>query len=215
MDLEELRTALPEDKHEELGVLIEEIKTGANPLLTLDDKTIGAFVEKTPLLQAHVDQRVSGGLTTWREANLDKLNSDYYLERFKKENPAETPEQKELRELTEKFSVSERKGERAEMKAGAIQSLTQEGLPVELADILVGSTAEETSTNLSLFKKVLETYGTGIKDEILKDHVRNPRTSEDDEKNYYTVEQLNNMPPEEYARNEEKVNLSLSYHQNR
>jgi hypothetical protein len=215
MTLEELKSAVPGDQHEAMDALIEEIKTGANPLAGLDDKGVSAFVDGNPLLKSHRDQFFQKGLTSWQDGNLDKLKSDYYNERFEKENPAETPEQKELRELKEKFDASERKSERADMKAEAIQTLTQEGLPTTMADILVGSTAEETSANMGLFKKVLETYGTGIKDEILKEHTRNPRTSEDDTENYYTVDQLNNMSPEEYGRNEEKVNLSLSYHQNR
>ena len=215
MELEELKAGIASEKHAEFDTLISLVRESGNPIKDLDDEGIAKFVDSSVPLKSNRDRAVQQGIKTHLDGNLDRLNAEYYDKKYTEEHPAETPEQKEIRDLKAQFEASEKAKGRSDMKATAIQTLTQDGLPVDLADILVGDSAEATGANLAAFKKVLETYGTGVKDEILKDHVRNPRTSEDETENYYTVDQINNMSPDEYGRNEEKVNLSLLYHQNR
>lgn len=208
MTLDELEALVPDDQKEGFQQLLTEIKGSGNPLENLEESAVPELVEKTPALKAYRDSFFQNGLKKWQENNLDKL----YQERYQKEHPDETPEQKELRELRERIDKSERQRARAEAKASVVQTLTANNLPTDFADMLVGDTEEITNANIELVTKAIGQHVKGVKEGILKEHARPPEGGNDAGGDFYTVDEINNMSPGEYARNEEKVMASLNHH---
>lgn len=115
----------------------------------------------------------------------------------------------------------EREAARAEvarerLRNAGIKQLTTAGLPVEVegwspVDFLVGKDEAATQKNIEAFGKYLESYFVGRAQPAIRDNGRTPRTRTDDDDKYLTIEQINNMTPEEYATNEKKVEESIKH----
>ena len=112
-------------------------------------------------LQPHLDKYFTKGLDSWKENNLEKI----YQERYAAENPGETKEMKMIRELQAKLSKQEAQAHQAEMNGVAINELSEKNLPVEFAEYLRGTTAEETKMNVlefeNLFNKHVQAFVEG------------------------------------------------------
>jgi hypothetical protein len=89
-------------------------------------------------LQPKLDSFFSKGLESFKIKTLPTLIED----EISKRNPAETPEQKRIRELEEKITRQELDKNRSNIKAEATKLLSEKGLPVSLADYLYFDTPE-------------------------------------------------------------------------
>ncbi|OEH86246.1 hypothetical protein BHU72_11980 [Desulfuribacillus stibiiarsenatis] len=122
------------------------------------------------IIQPKLDSYFTKGLETWKEKSLPKVLEEEISKRF----PAETPEQKQLRELHDKLNKLEQEKTRESLKNVAITQATQKGLPVNLVDFFIGQDQDSTVTNLA---KLEETWQKALQDAVeakFKDNGRTP-----------------------------------------
>ena len=101
-------------------------------------------------LQAEKDKTATKGIETWRANNLPKVVEEEISKRY----PAETPEQKKLKEMEQKLAQMEHQAKRATLKAQALTLANEEGIPAQLIDFVIGDDEETTKKNLALVKSV-------------------------------------------------------------
>lgn len=141
--IDDVRTFL-EEHREDSGVK-ELLEKFAAPT----ENSVRGFLEDTEegrnLAQRITDSAVSRAIATYTEKTLPRLVE----ERYREENPPESPEQKELRELREQLVEAERERSRFEMTARATSMARDMGLPNELAGCFADQDEERTRENLS------------------------------------------------------------------
>lgn len=103
--------------------------------------------EGKKVIQPKMDKYFSKGLDTWKNNNLQKLID----EAVANANPQETPEQKAIRELTDKLNKAEKEKHMEALKLKAHAEANSLGLPAELVNYFVADTEEATKENLKAF----------------------------------------------------------------
>jgi hypothetical protein len=212
LTLESLKALVSEEQHADFDAIMADVKKSGDSLSELNGEKFNELLkgEHGPELKKILDQRFATGLKTWQENNLDKI----YQERYAKENPEETDEQKRLKALEIEVAESKRREVAANLRADAVTELTKRSLPTELADFMIGDSQEKTLANIGILESVIKAREQNLRTELLKENGRKVTKQEDpDAEKYYSEEQLNNMSMEEFAANEEKVKESLKYHQ--
>lgn len=122
--------------------------------LTLDNfkNLIGNDKEFKSFFDSEKDKHYTKGLETWKANNLEKLVNAEVLKRTGKN---ETPEQKQLRELQEKFNAMEKANKTLEIKNKFKDVLAEKGLN-DFSDFLLNAEDEEViNANISLFESKL------------------------------------------------------------
>lgn len=149
--------------------------------LTVDVNIVKAFLETNEegkkLLQSLTDSKVTQGIETFKKNNLDKLVEAKYNEL----HPAETPEQKRIRDLEQKFNESEKEKQLALLRNKALTMLTAKGFKPEVLEILM---LGEDETTLTTNIDKLSTYlNSAIKEAVtlkFKEHGREERNNEEE-----------------------------------
>jgi len=121
--------------------------------LVLSPEDVTAYLDTeagTKILQPRLDAFFTKGLKTWQEKSFPDMLETEIKRRF----PAETPEQKEIRELKVKQAETDRRAIKAELKTKALSVLTTKGLPVELADHFIGDDEKATLDALAQLETV-------------------------------------------------------------
>lgn len=103
-------------------------------------------------LQSLTDTRVTDAIKTYESKTLPKKLEDEISKRF----PPESEEQKQLRELQQKFEQLEVEKQRESLRNKALNAATEKGVPTKLVDILVGKDEESTTQNLELVSSVIQ-----------------------------------------------------------
>lgn len=107
-------------------------------------------------LQPHLDRHFSKSLDTWKHNNLQRIIDDEVTKRM----PNETPEAKQLREMTERISRIEREKNRQQMQNLGIQLAHEKQLPSGLVDYFVGDNESDTRQRINFleleFKSAVE-----------------------------------------------------------
>lgn len=118
-------------------------------------QAVQAFLETSEdgkkWLQAEKDKTFSKGLETWKANSLPKVLDEEITKRF----PAETPEQKRLKELESKLAEVERREKRAILKAHALGKASEYNIPTDLVDALVSDDEEATNRNIETAKAAI------------------------------------------------------------
>ncbi|MCY7919550.1 DUF4355 domain-containing protein [Bacillus vallismortis] len=134
--------------------------------LTLD--AVQAFLESNEegkkLLQSTSDARVTEAIKTYETNTLPKKLEEEIAKRF----PPETEEQKQLRELQEKFQNLEHEKTRAALRSTALSIASEQSLPTKLVDFFIGQDEDSTAQNLNVLSEALKTYRQSIIDEKFK-----------------------------------------------
>ncbi|PEO38289.1 DUF4355 domain-containing protein [Bacillus wiedmannii] len=99
-------------------------------------------------LQPEFDRRATGAIDTWKKNNLEKIKQDAILAA----NPADTPEQRQIRDLQEQFNAEKRKATLAEQSAYALALANQKGLPTGLISYFVGENQEATLQGINTYE---------------------------------------------------------------
>ena len=123
------------------------------------------------LIQPKLDQFFTKGLDTWKTNNLQKLIDDALA----KANPQETPEQKQIRELTERLNKKEADEKKQTLINKAILKSDEKKLPKELVEYFLGQDEDSTYKNLETLEKVFTTHVNSIVEEKLKSGYRPPK----------------------------------------
>lgn len=129
--------------------------------------------------QSYVDSKVSKGIDAWKNNNLQKEIDTAIL----KANPGDTPEQRQIKELTLKFEAQQQATKHAEQKAYALNQLQTRQLPIGLVDRFVGNSPEETlflvNQYESEWKSSLQTAVEGLTGATGRRHLPdNPNTQQ-------------------------------------
>jgi hypothetical protein len=117
----------------------------------LNPETVKSFVatpEGGQAIQSFVDSKVTKGIDTWKNNNLQGLIDKAIIDA----SPAETPEQKRIKELELSFQAQQEKTAFAEQRAYALNLAQQRGLPTGLIDRFVGKSAEETLYGVNTYE---------------------------------------------------------------
>ena len=207
MKLEELKVIVPAEQHAELDTLIGEIQVAANPLTGVTDKAFTGLLDGNDDLKKVLDKRVSTAIESWQKNNLDKL----YTERYAKEHPDETDEQKRIKVLEVKGAEDTARADRAELKSAAIELITEKKLPKELLDMAIGNDLETTTARINSMTDIFEARDKATSERILKDNGRVITVPEDNAAKYYTAEQIETMSAVEQYDNKDKVDASMNF----
>lgn len=163
MNIEEVKQFLEDNKH------TDEVKELTNSFVTKDKvETFLETEEGKRLLQPRLDRYHAKSLESWKENNLSQLVD----EKLKELNPQETEEQRKIRELEERLNQAEREKTQQSLLNKVTQQLSQEGLPTDLANLLIAEDEEKLQENLELYKNVVETVTESTRKDILKQHGR-------------------------------------------
>jgi hypothetical protein len=163
MNLEEVKKFLEEQKEQ------EDVKAYLGELSTPTVDGVKGFLdteEGKKLLQPRLDSHFTKSLETWRSNSLPKIIS----EEIAKANPSETPEQKEIRELKEKFANMENEKTRETLKNKALSTLSEKKLPTFLLEQLIGNDENSTTESLTKFEEVWNSQLQSIKEDLLKEN---------------------------------------------
>ena len=147
----------------------DEVKSYLNSLITSDK--VESFLESEEgkrLLQPRLDRYHAKSLDSWKENNLQKLIDEKVAEL----NPTETEEQRKIRELEERLNAAEREKTQQAMLNKVTQQLSKEGLPTDLANLLIAEDEEALTKNVELYKTVVGSVVERTRKEILKEHGR-------------------------------------------
>lgn len=201
MDLAEIKKYFEENKDkEEVKAFIQ----GLNPV-TVDK--VKAFVvndkEAKSWLDSEKDKHSSKSLETWKTNNLQKLID----EAVAKANPQETPEQKQIRELTERLNKKEADEKRQVIKNHALTHANSKKLPVDLVDYFLGDSEETTTANLTKLEEIFNKHIQTAVEQRLKGENYVPPG--DGDTNTLTLDQIKNMSQEQINANWDKISKLL------
>jgi len=136
-------------------------------------------------LDSEKDKHFSKGLETWKKNNLQKLIDEEISKRY----PAETPEQRKVRELEEKIKQMEQEKTKEALKNKALTVLSEKKLPSSIVDFMIGDSEESTLSNLAKFEEVFNTHIQNAIEEKLKSSGTNLNA------NNSTTQNLENLSP--------------------
>lgn len=134
--------------------------------LTLDE--VKNFVESSDdgkkYLQTYGDKRVTDGIKTWKDKNLQTLINDEVLKATGKKK---TPEQIEIEQIKAQLKEQTDKAEKAESIAKYKDVLAEKKIPMEMIDYFLTDNEETTNTRIDNFSTyVNDMVNNGVKDKM-------------------------------------------------
>ena len=103
-------------------------------------------------LSSEKDKHFSTSLNTWKENNLSKEVEKEISKRY----PAETEEQKKLRDLELKLQAMEQESKMKELKANTMRVINDKQLDSEILDFVLSDNEETTIANIDKFEGLVE-----------------------------------------------------------
>ena len=103
-------------------------------------------------LSSEKDRHFSTSLNTWKENNLSKEVEKEISKRY----PAETEEQKKLRDLELKLQAMEQESKMKELKANTMRVINDKQLDSEILDFVLSDNEETTIANIDKFEGLIE-----------------------------------------------------------
>lgn len=155
-------------------------------------------------LQSLTDTRVTDAIKTYENKTLPKKIEDEIAKRF----PAETEDQKQLRNLKQQFERLEAEKQNETLKNKALSIATEKGLPTKLVDYFIGSDEEATVQGLGTLEEVFSLAVQQAVEEKFKQSGRDPKPPGDPGKPL-TKEAIEKMTPDEINANWEQVEKFL------
>ncbi|MDN0191174.1 MULTISPECIES: DUF4355 domain-containing protein [unclassified Bacillus (in: firmicutes)] len=170
--------------------------------ITLD--VVRNFVENNEQgkkwLQSFSDSRVTDAIKTYESKTLPKKLEEEIAKRF----PPETEEQRQLRELQDKFQSLEQEKERETLRNKALSIATEKGLPTNLVDFFIGQDEAATEQNLGVLSEAFKTFQQNIVNEQFKQGGSTPPPS-GGAPTPLTHETIEKMTPDEINKNWDRI----------
>lgn len=135
---------------------IDEIILGngfAKPITDVDG--LNSLLSGNKELQGLFDKKVTAGIETFKKGGMQKLIE---AEVLKRTGGNETPQEKKIRELEERFNKAERERAKAEMVAKYKDVFYEKKIPSTMLDFLLGEDEETTGANIELFENSMKQY---------------------------------------------------------
>ena len=165
----------------------EDVKNFKSSIVNVDN--VKNFLENNEegkkYINSYADTRVSKGIETFKQNNLQKLID----EEIAKRNPSTDPKDKALADLQKEMDKMKAESARKDLTNKALKLATEKKIPSDLVNYFVGADEETTKNNLDVLSKALEAYSQKVKDEILKS-------------GSYTPPKSNNITTQEQAKSE-------------
>lgn len=187
MTLDEVKQFFADNKDD------EQVKQFLSSLSVINPDKVKEYLttdEGKRLLQPVIDSAVTKGIETYKEKTLPGLVDSKVKELY----PAETPEQKRIREQDDRIKKLESDNTKKELRGIALQHITENKLPFsKIVDKLIGNDQETTIANITTFGEVFKSYVDNEVTERLKGrnpHV-NPNPGGDPIKNPWSKEHFN------------------------
>lgn len=115
-------------------------------------------------LQSYGDKRVTDGIKSWKEKNLQTLINDEVLKATGKKK---TPEQLKIEELEKKMLENEARAQKAEKVAKYKDVLAEKKIPMEMIDYFLTDDEETTNTRIDNFSTyVNDMVNSNVKEKI-------------------------------------------------
>lgn len=103
-------------------------------------------------LSSEKDRHFSTSLNTWKENNLGKEVEREITKRY----PAETDEQKKLRELELKLQSIEQEAKLKEIKANTMRIINDKKLDSQILDFVLSDNEETTTSNIEKLESLID-----------------------------------------------------------
>lgn len=134
--------------------------------LTLDE--VKNFIESNQegkqYLQSYGDKRVTDGIKSWKDKNLQTLINDEVLKATGKKK---SPEQLKIEELEKKMLENEARAQKAEKVAKYKDVLAEKKIPMEMIDYFLTDDEETTNTRIDNFSTyVNDMVNSNVKEKI-------------------------------------------------
>ena len=124
-------------------------------------------------LSSEKDRHFSTSLNTWKENNLSKEVEKEISKRY----PAETDEQKKLRDLELKLQSMEQESKMKEIKANTMRVINDKKLDSEILDFVLSETEEITISKIDKLESLIDKLATQRVEEKYKQANTTPSTS--------------------------------------
>ena len=124
-------------------------------------------------LSSEKDRHFSTSLNTWKENNLSKEVEKEISKRY----PAETEEQKKLRDLELKLQSMEQESKMKEIKANTMRVINDKKLDSEILDFVLSETEEITISKIDKLESLIDKLATQRVEEKYKQANTTPSTS--------------------------------------
>lgn len=129
--------------------------------ITLD--TVQNFLETNEegqkWLQSYSDAKVTKGISTWKENNL-QAEVD---EKVKKLYPSEDPRDSEIKKLSMELKEMKNKSSMSEFTGEILKIAAEKKLPQEIVKMLITSDKDKTNSNIQALEEV---WNTALKENI-------------------------------------------------
>ncbi|MEI2392201.1 DUF4355 domain-containing protein [Priestia megaterium] len=180
------------------------------PALTLD--AVQAFVKDNPegktWLQSFADTRVTEAIKTYENKTLPKKLDEEIAKRY----PAETEDQKKLRELQQQMDSLKNENLREALRNKALSVATEKNLPSKLVDFFIGKDEESTISNLGVLEDIFSTSVQQAVEARFKEGGRDPKPPGGNGETL-TAAKIEAMSPEEINKNWDAVEKFLQSQQ--
>ena len=124
-------------------------------------------------LSSEKDRHFSTSLNTWKENNLAKEVEKEISKRY----PAETEEQKKLRDLELKLQSMEQESKMKEIKANTMRVINDKKLDSEILDFVLSETEEVTISKIDKLESLIDKLATQRVEQKYKQANTTPSTS--------------------------------------
>lgn len=145
MTIQEIQTYLETNKEQ------DDVKTYLQGLKSVTVEDVNNYVstdDGMKWLSKHNDSFFNKGLETWKQNNLKTIID----EAISKANPKETPEQKQIRELTERLNKKEADEKRQTLLNKSYVLAVEKKLPKDILEHFLGDDEQTTISRISIFK---------------------------------------------------------------
>lgn len=170
-------------KDQETPVVEPQVDEPSKKLVDLETLTLEelrSLIDKNDTfkgwLNAEKDSHFSKSLNTWKENNLGKEVEKELSKRI----PAETPEQKQIREMQLKLEKMEYENNRKELTAKALKLASEKQLDAELVDFVIADSEESTVARMSKLENILDGLVNRRVEEKYRASASKPATSTSD-----------------------------------
>ncbi|NEZ91955.1 DUF4355 domain-containing protein [Clostridium botulinum] len=168
-DLLELIKDIEDDKDVDEILATSELATKFGGLDMFKQK-INTDKDFKSFMDSEKDKYNSKALETWKQNNLQSLID----EKIKELYPEDDPKDLELKKLQQQMEDMKKEKIKEQLTNKALKKMTDEGLPTDLVNFLVGTDEDSTVKNIDLFKeKFTDKLETTVK-ERLKDNSYTP-----------------------------------------
>jgi hypothetical protein len=144
----------------------EDVKNFKSSIVNVDN--VKNFLENNEegkkYINSYADTRVSKGIETFKQNNLEKLINDEIAKR----NPSTDPKDQALADLQKEMEKMKAESARKDLANKALKVAQEKKIPSDLVNYFVGADEETTKNNLDVLSKALEAYSQKAKEEILK-----------------------------------------------